>query len=125
MLLPAQINANGLLPFLSALGKVEADCIELDFSALQRVTPAGLVALGSTIERWKMCGRDVRFRGLAECAITGYLQRMDLFRVCGVDLQEDFRRHNANGRFVPLRRVDHPVEKMGHDMAVSDILTCA
>ena len=118
MLLPAQINANGLLPFLAALGKAEAEgSIELDFSALRRVTPAGLVALGSTIERWKKDGREVRFRGLAECAITGYLQRMDLFRVCGVDLPEHFRRHDASGRFVPLRQVTHEVDKMGHEMA--------
>lgn len=117
MLLPAQINANGLLPFLSALGNEDSKSIELDFSALRRVTPAGLVALGSAIDRWKSCGREVKFRGIAECAITGYLQRMDLFRVCGVNLQEDFRRHDAKGRFVPLRQVEHPVEKLGHEMA--------
>lgn len=118
MLLPAQINANGLLHFLSELGKAEQEGeIELDFTELRRVTPAGLAGLGSTIERWKKRGHSVRFRGIAECAITGYLQRMDLFRICGVDLPEDFRRHDASGRFVPLRRVDYPVEKMGHEMA--------
>ncbi len=118
MLLPAQINANGLLPFIAQLGSLESeDEIELDFTALRRVTPAGLAGLGAAVHRWKRNGRTVPFRGLGQCEITGYLQRMDLFRVCGVDLPEDSRRHDAKGRFVSLRLVDHPVEQMGHEMA--------
>jgi hypothetical protein len=54
MLLPAQINANGLLPFIAQLGSLESeDEIELDFTALRRVTPAGLAALGAAVHRWK------------------------------------------------------------------------
>jgi hypothetical protein len=118
MLLPEQVNASTLLPFITRLGRSEMeDEIELDFTALRRVTPAGLAVLGAAVHRWKKNGRAVHFRGLSQCAITGYLQRMNLLRVCGVDLPEDFRRHDAKGRFVPLRLVDHPVDRMGHDMA--------
>jgi hypothetical protein len=49
--------------------------------------------------------------------ITGYLQRMDVLRACGVDLPEAFSRHEGKGRFVPVQRVDTPVEAMGNAMA--------
>jgi len=43
---------------------------------------------------------------------------MNLPSVCGIDLPDGFRRHDALGRFVPLQRVDAPVETMGHAMSV-------
>lgn len=115
--LPAQIKANGLLSFLSQLGTARDKDVVMDFTALRKVTPAGLVALTATVARWKKEGRSVNFRGLSECSITEYLQRMDLLKACEVKLPEDFQRHDAKGRFVPVRPVAHPVDTMGHEMA--------
>ena len=117
--IPATINADGLLPFLAVLGKPLSpqEEVVLDFSGLRRVTPAGLVALVATVLRWRREHRPVTFQGLAACAITGYLQRMDVFAAGGVDLPENFQRHEASGRFVPVRVIDHRVVEMGNDLA--------
>ena len=116
--LPVYINADGLLPFLSMIGqpKITKE-IALDFTALRRVSPAAMVALVATVNRWQKDGRRVAFRGLEECVITGYLQRMDALKVCGVELPEDFHRHEAKSRFVPVRKVELDVDVMGRDMA--------
>ena len=114
--IPAMINADGLLPFLATLDKPLSpqEAVVLDFSGLRRVTPAGLVGLVASVLRWRREHHPVTFQGLQECPITGYLQRMDVFTNCGVELPENFRRHEAKGRFVPVRAIDHRVDEMGH-----------
>lgn len=116
---PPVINAAGLIPFLAQLGSVpdsESEIV-LDFSKLRRVSPAGLVALVAAVDRWRRVqARDVRFDGLAQCSICGYLQRMDLLQTCGVDLPELFERHPARGRFVPVQRIVN-VETISREVA--------
>lgn len=117
--IPAQINADGLLPFLATLDKPLSpqEAVELDFSTLRRVTPAGLACLAATVSRWRRENRQVDFIGLKTCPITNYLQRMDLFVVCGIAQTESFKRHDAKGRFVPVRVLDHRIDQMGTDLA--------
>jgi len=118
ILLPPQINANYLLPFISQLSQpVDSGEVLLDFSRLQRVTPAGVTALVATVMRWRKERRNISFRGLRECPITGYLQRMNVLRACGFESPENFIRHSAKGRFVPVRLIDHRVNEMGHEVA--------
>ena len=117
IIVPARIDGTGLLPFLAQMGQgAESVRIALHFTKLRRVTPAGLVTLAATVVRWRNERREVIFRGLEACTIGGYLQRMDLLRTCGVDLPEEFCRHDSGGRFVPVRLVDHRVNEMGHEM---------
>jgi hypothetical protein len=116
--LPERINANGLLPFLAQLSKVgEADEVQLDFGGLRRVSPGALVALVAAVTRWLRQPKKVTFLNLDRCVITGYLQRMDVLKACGAGLPENFRRHDARGRFVPVQLVDHDVDRMGNEMA--------
>ena len=116
--IPTQINADGLLPFLSHLSTAgDATEIDLDFAGLRRVSPGALVALVAAVTRWLRQQRKVSFLNLDQCAITGYLQRMDALSACGADLPETFRRHESRGRFVPVQLVDHEVDQMGHEMA--------
>jgi ABC-type transporter Mla MlaB component len=116
--IPTHINAGGLLPFLSLLGKRDDQPeIALDFAGLHRVTPAGVAALVATVVRWQKQGRRVTFEGLRKCPILGYLQRMDALSACGVNIPEDFSRHDSQGRFLPVRLVDSQVEKMGREIA--------
>jgi hypothetical protein len=107
--IPPNINAAGLIPFLAHLGSVPENEPEimLDFSALRRVSPAGIVALVATIKHWQgVRPRRVRFQGLEQCAICDYLKRMDVFRNCAVELPEAFQRHPADGRFVPVQAIE-------------------
>ncbi len=116
--LPSQINADGLLPFLTQLSTVEDSVeVQLDFSDLRRVSPGALVALVATVTRWLRQQREVVFLNLERCVITGYLQRMDVLRTCGADLPENFRRHDARGRFMPVQLIDYEVDRMGNAMA--------
>ena len=116
--IPAQINASGLLPFLAQLGQPVGEAgVRLDFSGLRRVTPPGLVALVAAVLRWRREHRPVESAGLSACPITGYLQRMDALRACGIELPEAFARHEARSRFVPVRLVDHRVGEMGRDIS--------
>jgi hypothetical protein len=117
--LPATINADGLLPFIGLLDSVQAEqVIELDFAHLRRVSPAALVAFTASINAWRSEGRTIVEHRLASCPILPYLQRMDVLSACGFSLPETFTRHEARGRFVPLRTIDHRVNKMGDEMAL-------
>lgn len=117
--IPEVINAAGLLPFLEQLGsvpEVEAEIV-IEFSGLRRVSPAGLVALVAAVKHWQGDRkRRVRFAGLEQCSIRGYLQRMDVLRACGVELPEDFNRLDARGRFVPVQRIED-VDAMSREVA--------
>jgi len=116
--LPSSINSNGIFPFLAQLASVEnEESIELDFAELRRVSPGALVGLVATVTRWMRQGKQVFFLNLNQCAITGYLQRMDVLRTCGIDVPESFTRHESRGRFVPVQPVRPDVEKLGHDLA--------
>jgi hypothetical protein len=42
---------------------------------------------------------------------------MDVFQTCGIDVAERLTRHDARGRFFPVRLVDHRTEEMGNQMA--------
>ncbi len=116
---PSIINAAGLLPFVARLGSVpeiEAE-VALDFSELRRVSPAGLVALVAVVKHWQHRRKwRVRFDGLDQCAIRGYLQRMDLLRMCAIELREEFSRHASHGRFVPVQTIVD-VDSMSREVA--------
>ncbi len=68
--------------------------------------PTGVALLAAGIARRQQRGlktalvRDRDARGAVQ-----YLQRIDFFRELGVTLSEDFRRHEPEGRFVPLTRI--------------------
>jgi hypothetical protein len=117
--IPQVINAAGLLPFLAQLGSVPdvESTIVVDFSALRRVSPAGLVALVATVRHWQsQRARQVQFSGLEQCSICGYLQRMDVLRGCGVEWPEGFERHEPSGRFVPVQLI-LDVDAMSREVA--------
>jgi hypothetical protein len=83
--LPPQINATGLLPFLSSLTAQRAvGDVTIDFTFLRRVSPAALAALACAADGWQKSRHTVFFDGLDRCVITGYLQRMDILQVCGL-----------------------------------------
>lgn len=119
VLLPERSNGDRLLDLLARLDTPNAsqEPVEIDFTELRRISPAGLVALVASFMRWHKGKREVLFVGLEKCPIAGYLQRMNLLATCGMDLPENFVRHEAKGRFLPVRAIDHQVDEMGHDLS--------
>ena len=119
LILPKHINADGLIPFLEQLAShAAAPELLVDFTALQRVSPAGLVALSAFMARRMGKHLMTKVAGLEDCGIRHYLQRMNLLQLCDWELgDESFRRHDSTGRFVPLQRITHQVEDLGAQIA--------
>ena len=104
--LPAHVFEQDLSGLLVALGAADAaDEIALDFSSVTFWTPGALVSLLAKIQFWHGKGKRVVFHNCKECPAFRYLQRINFFAVCGLQLAEDFRRHDAGSRFVELRRI--------------------
>jgi hypothetical protein len=91
--------------------------VEIDISELRRVLPASMVSLTAMVDLWRRQGREVRFTGISECPILSYLQRMDFLSSCGVEVPEAFRRHDARGRFVPVKNVIQQTDEMAREVS--------
>lgn len=104
--LPANAYEEHLSDMLERLGSGdEAEEIALDFSAVVFWSPGALVSLLAKIQFWHGKGKRIVFHNCKECPAFRYLQRINFFAVCGLQLAEDFRRHDAGSRFVELRRI--------------------
>lgn len=117
--LPPQINSDALLPFLNLLSlhRDEPE-ITLDFSALNRISPAGF----STLSAWQNYRRKQNLKtlatGLSSCPIASYIHRFNLLQLCNwQDLPETTQRHDPTKRFIPLEQIDHRVEDLGERFA--------
>lgn len=82
-----------------------AEEIAVDFSAVVFWSPGALVLLLAKVESWRGKNKRVVFHNCKECPAFRYLQRINFFAVCGLQMAEDFRRHDAGSRFVELRRI--------------------
>lgn len=119
IVLPAQINARGLLEFLALIGQpITTDWVALDFACLQRIYPAGITALVAIIKHWERRGHRVLYEGLSQCSITAYLQRLDVLQACGIEMPENFRRFESTAKFVPVQEISVDVTGLGNAMAL-------
>ncbi len=116
--LPEYVKGDNILLLLGDLHDASDGEALIDFSQLRRITPIGLVSLAACVTRWHREHIVVRITGIDECPIRDYLQRMDLLKVIGVDMNEMFTRRDSSGRFVPVRLIDHRVDAIGHDIAL-------
>ena len=119
LIIPKHINAGGLIPFLDQLAAhAESPDLVIDFSGLQRVSPAGLTSLAAMEARRKRQKQMTHVVGLKTCGIRDYLRRMNLLQLCGWEQEEEaFVRHDAYGRFVPLEEIPHQVDDLGAQVA--------
>lgn len=117
--IPSHINANGVYPFLDALASYrDVPEIQLDFSQLQRVSPAGLAALTAWVTYRHKNRLGTIPINIEVCPILTYLQRMNLPQLCGWSLgDENFQRHQGTCRFLPLSAIGHNVDDLGADFA--------
>lgn len=104
--LPAHTYEPDLPGLLDRLGAADsANEITLDFAAVSFWTPGALVLLLAKIQFWHGKGKRIVFQNCKGCPAFRYLQRINFFAVCGLQMPEDFRRHDAGSRFVELRRI--------------------
>lgn len=119
LIIPKYINADGLLPFLGQLAEHSGTSeLLIDFTYLQRVSPAGLAALTAFMARRERNRLATNVVGLENCGIRDYLRRMNLLRLCGWEYEEEsFERRDPKGRFVPLEEIPHRVDDLGDQVA--------
>lgn len=104
--LPTHAYEEHLPDLLENLGAGDlANEIVLDFLEVVFWSPGALVLLLAKVESWRGKNKRVVFHNCKECPAFRYLQRINFFAVCGLQLPEDFRRHDAGSRFVELRRI--------------------
>ncbi len=104
--LPSHAYEQDLPGLLDSLGASDgAEEIALDFLAVVFWSPGALVSLLAKIQFWHGKGKRIVFQNCKECPAFRYLQRINFFAVCGLQMAEDFRRHDAGSRFVELRRI--------------------
>lgn len=102
------VNDSSLVSFVQQLGRAGKDKsgkIEVDFQYARFMVAGGVIALLTKVHSWVRAGQDVYFQNAEMSGIFQYLQRMNFFNLCGIDLPERFKRRNSDGRFVEITRV--------------------
>lgn len=96
--------------------------IAIDISAVKFLTPAAIVSILVRCSRWRKNGRELFLYGAESCKNLGYLQRIDFLKHLGVEIPENFVRHEAADRFVPVRTLSFASGDV--DRIASEITRC-
>jgi hypothetical protein len=120
--LPAYAYEPDLPGLLDRLGLGDAaQEIAVDFLPVTFWTPGALVLLLGKTQFWLRQKKRVVFRDCKKCPAFRYLQRINFFSQCGIQLPEKFKRRDAGSRFVELRRIggagSSSVEELSTDIA--------
>uniref|UniRef100_UPI00405752F8 hypothetical protein n=1 Tax=Candidatus Electrothrix sp. TaxID=2170559 RepID=UPI00405752F8 len=118
ILLPSKVFEHTLYELICHLGDTDnANRIEVDFAYVNYYVPAAIVSLLTRFNYWQSKGKKVSIVNYESCHAYGYLQRIDFFKHCGFELEENFQRHPPAGRFVPVREVHHDTDKLATELA--------
>ncbi|KXS41962.1 MAG: Uncharacterized protein AWU54_1470 [Candidatus Frackibacter sp. T328-2] len=87
--------------------KDEIDTLKMDFTECSFISPASIGLICSVL---KLLQKTEELNSIdiieSRYDINSYMSRMNLFSELGIDRVERFRRHNPNGRFIPLTKVE-------------------
>lgn len=116
---PSTILEENLPRVLEQLGELDAnsDPLEIDLSRAKFWIPSAIVAICSMVRKWCENGREVSFPNCEQCAVTGYLQRIDFFEQIGLKLPEAFQRHDPGTSFVVIDRIDPGQARLNEPLA--------
>jgi hypothetical protein len=95
----------GSLIAVLGLGETKGGPILIDFQEVRFYVPAAMAVLLSVVGRWTRSGRLVSYLNCETSEAFAYFQRMDFFTLSGIQIPEEFRRRDSEGRFVPLCEV--------------------
>lgn len=97
------------MAFCNEISADTGDDIVCDASGLQFVDPVGLCLLAATCHQLANAGKKLRLENLSP-AIVDYLARMDLFKACGIEYQENFTRYDRRTDLVEICVADKAAE---------------
>ena len=111
VVLPANVFEPNLASLLKTLAlPIGTQTVSVDFVRVKYYIPAGVVAIMAAVKNWELRGIGVIFENVESCAALGYLQRMDFFSGLGLEIPENFIRHDTGGNFLPVREIVPGVE---------------
>lgn len=123
VVLPAYGLESGVVRLVEMLSAVEGiPQVRVDFRMVKFYHPCAIVAVLARVKSWLVRGTTVCFVNHRECEAFRYLQRIDFFRTAGLDLPEDFIRHDSKGRFVSVREL--PVGAPNISLMATEIAEC-
>lgn len=121
--IPREVFEPQLLRLLNLLDQADGHAeVVIDIAAVKFLTPAAIVAILARSHRWKREGKGVFLAGAEACESLGYLQRIDFLTHLGVQIPENFTRHPAADRFVPVRSLSFASGDV--DRTASEITRC-
>lgn len=82
-----------------------AETFILDMQRVRFYTPGAVTGLIAQAYERHTKGRYVGLENHDKNEAFQYLQRIDFFKTLGIDCDENFKRHDPDGRFVPVQRV--------------------
>jgi hypothetical protein len=83
-----------------------------------------IAALVARIDHAQRNGKAFAPVGLEDCANLRYLQRIDFFERLGVELPENFRRHDPGTAFVPLTEIAPGPVHLTNDPTATELARC-
>lgn len=116
--LPDQVFEFSLFELVTLLGEANSsEQILVDFIHVNYYVPGGIVVLITKFHRWLDEGKKVSIENHEQCRAYKYLQRIDFFKLCGLELNENFHRHPSVGRFVPVSKITYDTESLATEIA--------
>jgi hypothetical protein len=125
LLLPAYVFENNLPNFLATISSPPDERpLRIDFSRAKYFIPVAVAALIARIDHAQRNGVRFAPTGLEQCENLRYLQRIDFFEQLGVELPENFRRHDAGTAFVPIREIEPGPVRLTNDPTATELARC-
>ena len=84
---------------------VECKNITIDFSNVSFYDISSIVTLLAKLYFLVQNGVSVNIENYENSGSFKYMQRMNFFDICGINISESFSRHDPTGRFVDIKRI--------------------
>ncbi len=108
ILIPSYLGASNVFDLINFARQVinhNNEIIDCDATHLDFVDPLALCVLTATCHQVSSKGHTVTIHNLSNNMIS-YLDRMDVFENCNIDIQTTNQRHDRRGSLVEVRRLD-------------------
>ncbi len=102
-----QIYLSNIEDLLNLLGSLDEHTdITIDLAGLSFIDIAPLNILLAKLLFWKESGKNITLKK-ATSDVHQYMQRMNFFRLCGLNLEEKFSRHPSQNKFSVIKELGH------------------
>lgn len=102
--IPERVYEEGYKTFIKLVsagnGKNE---VEINFEKVKYLTPLAILFLLIKVSEWTLNHQKVNFMNYESCTIFSYLQRFNFFEILEMKFEENFKRRDSAGKFVPIK----------------------